>query len=231
MTMQRTLWRMHWHSLRALWPTLCLVLWAAAPVQAATITQDTYDAAGGYVGGGNPLQALTVVGEPAGGVAANAAILLHVGYRPTMPPLPPGTKTITVTGTVVDEAETTVTVNGSIARVSGGTFAAEITLIEGPNAITAIATDPAGNHARHTITVVLDTHPPARPTVESTPAVTTATSYTVQGTKTPWPSVWVNGTEVTPLNDATTGSATVPLIEGDNILVILVKDRAGNASA
>ena len=40
----------------------------------------------------------------------------------------------------------------------------------------------------------------------------------------------MNGVEVVPLSDATEWTATITLTEGDNVLVIVAKDAAGNAS-
>lgn len=70
-----------------------------------------------------------------------------------------GTKTITVTGTV-DDAIATVTVNGTAATLTGGNFSAAVTLTEGENTITAVATDPAGNSSSASVEVSLDTVPP-----------------------------------------------------------------------
>lgn len=70
-----------------------------------------------------------------------------------------GTRTITVTGTSDDPAAS-VTVNGTAATVSRGHFSASITLSEGNNTITAMATDPAGNTASASVAVSLDTVPP-----------------------------------------------------------------------
>ena len=84
-------------------------------------------------------------------------------------------------------------------------------------------------------------HPPAMPTVVSTPSVAPGPIYTLTGTKTAGTSVWVcaegasasggNCVEVVPLNDDTTWTFTVPLVEGDNVFVIVTKDAAGHVSA
>ena len=65
---------------------------------------------------------------------------------------------IEVNGTVQDTNLTSVTVNGTMAEVSGETFIAKDILIEeGLNTITAVATDRAGNTAEATVHGVLDT--------------------------------------------------------------------------
>lgn len=70
-----------------------------------------------------------------------------------------GTRIVTVTGTV-DDATSTVTVNGVDATIVSGTFSASVMLDEGNNTITAIATDEATNSSSVSIAVDLDTVPP-----------------------------------------------------------------------
>ena len=70
-----------------------------------------------------------------------------------------GTRTITVTGTI-DDPKATVKVNGATATIVGSDFSASVTLVEGPNTLTATATDLAGNAASASVTVTLDTVPP-----------------------------------------------------------------------
>jgi YVTN family beta-propeller protein len=62
----------------------------------------------------------------------------------------------TVAGTVANSAN--VTVNGLAASVSGAAFSASVPLVEGQNAITAIATDGYGRTASSSITVTLATN-------------------------------------------------------------------------
>ncbi len=63
---------------------------------------------------------------------------------------------VTVTGTVTNSTD--VTVNGVAASVSGSSFSASVHLVEGRNAITAIAADSSGRTASCTITVTLATN-------------------------------------------------------------------------
>src|SRR6185369_8942827 len=60
-------------------------------------------------------------------------------------------RSITVTGGVNNNAQ--VTVNGVAAIVSGYDYSATITLAEGANTITAVATDAIGQEATKTINV------------------------------------------------------------------------------
>jgi len=87
-----------------------------------------------------------------------------------------GEKTIPVSGTV-DDRQATVSVNGVAATVrEDGTWSANITITEGENTIRATATDQAGNPGEHSITVTLDTQPPAV-------TITSPTSGKVFGTE------------------------------------------------
>ena len=72
------------------------------------------------------------------------------------------TPAITATGTASDSISwvNAVTVNGIGAAISGESYSAGLQLSEGPNAITVIATDAAGNTGNSSITVILDTIPP-----------------------------------------------------------------------
>ena len=146
---------------------------------------------------------------------------------------------ITVTGTVNDPSAT-VTLNlvhhtsvsvTRTATITGTTWqVTAFPLYDGLNTLTATARDPAGNTTTHRIQVFVDTAPPARPTVAEPPLVTTVSSHTFTGTKQAGTSVWINGAQVVPRNGETTWTATVALLEGDNLFTIVTHDAAGNSS-
>ena len=69
------------------------------------------------------------------------------------------------------------------------------------------------------------------PTINPVTSPTTVVSQTLTGTKAPDTSVWLNGSQVVPLNANTTWSHAVSLLEGTNVLNVLTKDISGNASA
>ena len=118
--------------------------------------------------------------------------------------------TITVSGTV-SGSPATVTVNGISATISGSTFsAASVPVSFGPNTVTAVATDAAGNSSSSAITV----HVGARVTVQGTVSETVA-------------SVSVNGVAAT--ISGTTFSAAVPLQLGVNTITVVATDPAGNS--
>jgi len=73
-----------------------------------------------------------------------------------------GSKTVTVTGTVSDAVSPVVgvTVNGTAAAVSGGTFTAGVTLQEGQNTITAVAVNQVGLSTMVSVSVTVDTAAP-----------------------------------------------------------------------
>lgn len=155
--------------------------------------------------------------------------------------LPPSQKTerfsITVRG-AVNELLADVSINGVAAAVdpANGTYAASVPLVSGMNLLTATATDRAGNAASTSIHVFVPvSKPPAMPTIGTAgyalPAVATGPSLVVGGTKTPGTAIWINGQLIVSANDALTWSATITLVEGDNVLLIVAKDAAGQTSA
>jgi uncharacterized Zn-binding protein involved in type VI secretion len=187
-------------------------------------------ASGGVLDNGGSLRAVAVLGEPAGGTASGGTRMLRGGFQPLPKPLPNGTRLINVDGSV-DDATASVSVNSIPASLTGTTFRASgVQLFEGPNTITTMAIDTAGNRSTRSITVRLDTHPPARPTAAAAVEWTTAPTETLAGTKTAGTSVWINGNQVAALSDLASWSAAVSLVEGDNLFTIVTKDAAGNIS-
>src|SRR6266516_3873665 len=120
---------------------------------------------------------------------------------------------VTVSGSVTDASAVTVAVNGTPLTVGADRhFSGSVTLTEGANTLTTVATDAAGNATTDTRAVTLDTHPPAL-------AVTDATPVTVDVNGVPWP---VDGAGVF------TGQA--PLAEGANPLTVTAHDAATNTA-
>lgn len=197
---------------------------------ALSLTQEAIVSGGGPLEAPASLQALTVLGEPLGGGSTSSSLTLDGGYPPILHAPSIGSRAVTVEG-AVDEPCTSIVVNGVAATRTGLSFKAEgVRLFEGANDITVTATDLTGHAATRTITVWLDTHPPARPTVVVPPAVTMQSTQTLTGTKTKGTSLWINGVEVVPINDTTTWSVTVSLVEGDNVLSIVTKDTVDQPS-
>lgn len=139
----------------------------------------------------------------------------------------------TVTGTVSDGGSglMSVTVNGSAASVMDGLFSLEITLSEGANAITATATDNAGNTASAAGSVLLDTilptltvNTPAGDTITNQPFLTVSGIAFDSGSG--LDTVTVNGQTVT--NGAF--STELALTEGINIITVSATDRVGHAT-
>ena len=117
---------------------------------------------------------------------------------------------ITVSGTI-SGSPTAVTVNGVPAAISGSTFTASgVPVWPGTNAITAVATDAAGNTSSHAIAV----HVKCRVTIQGT-VTETGSSVTVNGT-----SATMSGTSF---------SAQLPLPAGVNTLTVIATDMAGNS--
>jgi len=90
--------------------------------------------------------------------------------------------TCTVTGTTSDTTSSPVTVkvNGVAATVTSGAFSKNITLTEGANTITVVATDLAGKSTTVERHVTLDTTPPVITAVTITPnPVGTSQTYVI----------------------------------------------------
>ncbi len=77
---------------------------------------------------------------------------------------------ITVSGTLFNDT-TTVQVNGVPAAVEDGSFTATVDVVEGPNVLTIVATNTAGNVSSPTLNVTRDTTPS-----DTTPPDVTITS-------------------------------------------------------
>ena len=158
------------------------------------------------------------------------------------------TDTVTVTGTM--EAGSTVTLNGQTTTVVDGTHwryvldAAAIDAFgQGPETLTAMATDAAGNpSAAGTRNITVDTVAPATPAfdVVATDNIINAAertaAVTVTGTKEAGSTVTLNG-QATTVVDAThwsyvLDSATINAFgQGSETLTAVAADVIGNASA
>lgn len=153
---------------------------------------------------------------------------------------------LTISGTASDATSglVSVTINGSPVTVTDGAFSQAVTMEEGQNEYTIVATDAVGHTSTVTRSVLLDTTPPefvsvdigpdmdAEPlgssfiitVVMKPPALSYHAEETVTGT--------VNGAPV-PLveSPANTWTATVSRAEGDEYVVALhAQDAAGNTA-
>ena len=198
---------------------------------AAAVTGNTFTAQGVLLSLG-PNTITAVARDSLGNTASRSMIVIL--------DLPASRKTgrfsINVTG-AVNEPGAAVSVNGVAAAASAGQFTASVPLTSGLNTLRAVAADAAGNTTEASIQVFvpLPASPPARPTVgtvgQPIPAVTTARSLTLGGTKIAGASIWINGVQVVSLNSELTWTATVTLVEGDNEFAIVAKDASGSSSA
>lgn len=144
-------------------------------------------------------------------------------------------KMISVSGTV-DDATALVRVNNTPVQVERGAFTlSSINLNEGSNTITATATDRAGNQAKAAaVIVMLDTTPPASPTIDPLPPVTRTPQLTVTGKSEPGAQVdlFVNSGSKgkTKADEKGIFSIKITLTEGNNALTAVAYDAIGNAS-
>lgn len=125
----------------------------------------------------------------------NAATAANVSFKiDTVPPtlnvaaptdgLVTNSKTLTVSGVTNDETSSpvTLTVNGEVVTVGAdGSFSSTVTLAEGENTITIVATDSAGKTTTVTRTVTLDTVAPTITEITLTPnPVDAGATYIIQ---------------------------------------------------
>ena len=104
-----------------------LAVWCVLPASAhaqtsngtITVMQETMAAGGGKVGGGNPMSAITVIGEPAGGTLGNSSVTIHVGYPTTQADTTPPSGTITINAGATHTTSASVTLTLSATDNSG----------------------------------------------------------------------------------------------------------------
>ncbi|HEX7149903.1 MAG TPA: Ig-like domain-containing protein [Thermoanaerobaculia bacterium] len=153
-----------------------------------------------------------------------------------------GTVPVVVRGTLQDATAVAVTVDGTAATVTNAAWQASISgLSEGKHSFTIVAVDAAGNDTTVEHEVSIDTLAPL--VVIATPAPATLTkdaTITITGTATDGTLATVTAAGVTATLVAGTTAdekkftlTNVPLIDGDNTIVILATDalgRTGQAS-
>jgi Glucodextranase, domain B len=126
------------------------------------------------------------------------------------------------------EPGATVVVNGVPASVSsGGAFSLALTLQEGANTITAVATDPAGNTATVSVVVTLDNVRPALTLSSPASGYTNHSAVVVSGSTEPGVTLTVDGTGVS-VGGSGNFTTTLSLPDGPHTIVVVATDAAGN---
>lgn len=145
-------------------------------------------------------------------------------------------KMITVSGSV-DDNGALVRVNKIAAQISKGVFTlSALSLSEGSNTINVTAVDRAGNEANtSSVIVILDTTPPAAPSLNAMTQVTRQPEIVVTGSSEPGASVevFVNNSSRGKIKADEKGgfSLKVGLSEGNNTVTAIAYDATGNSSA
>jgi len=143
---------------------------------------------------------------------------------------------LNVAGTVTDNiGVASLTVNGASVTVGeGGSFSHAVQLVPGPNTITAMAFDYAGNIATDVRTVTLDQN--AAEITITNPAdnsLTNTADLIISGSvdKTANVSVQVNGGPIiAAIMNGNAFSAALTLAYGTNTILVTATDQAGNTS-
>jgi flagellar hook assembly protein FlgD len=142
--------------------------------------------------------------------------------------------TLNIAGTATDNiALAGVTINtAEITLNADGTFSQAVKLMAGPNAVTTIASDMAGNTTTDTRTIILDqTAPVVTITYPHDNSVTNKADLTITGMvdKPATVSIKVNNGTATPaIMDGLNFSLPVTLIYGQNTIEVTATDIAGN---
>ncbi len=136
--------------------------------------------------------------------------------------------TIAIVGTT--EPDATILINGVIINLDNNLFSHSYVGVEGPNELSIVATDMAGNIASVTLTVNIDTVGPTL--AVTTPAdatdLVTLANYTITGEAPGASYAFVNGA-MHEIDTSGAFSVPVTLLEGENRFIISVEDLAGNS--
>ncbi|MEP6731922.1 MAG: RHS repeat-associated core domain-containing protein [bacterium] len=137
-----------------------------------------------------------------------------------------------VTGTATGATAVLVTVNGVPAPLgTGGTFATDVTLVEGSNTIVIVATNAAGLTTTIARTVIRDTTAPTLSvTTPANGSTTTSAQTTVAGTVIDATAVHVTVNGVSAPLTSGAFSVTVALANGPNTITVIATDSASNVS-
>jgi hypothetical protein len=158
---------------------------------------------------------------------------------PTVTPVPSPTAAASITLSGTKPADTAIVVNGNILVPLDGTtsWQANYSLAAGINNLTVTALNKQNlSSLPVTLTVVLDTTPPADPVIDSITAPINITSKTITGTKSSdsvTVAVSCAGATVGPISypTATTWNVNISgLKEGNNTITVRAADMVGNQS-
>ncbi|KAB0671412.1 hypothetical protein F6V30_02190 [Oryzomonas sagensis] len=156
-----------------------------------------------------------------------------------MSTLPDGSYTnnemLNITGTVTDDVGVKyLTVNGVVLPVnSDGSFSLAMILVDGPNQITALASDSAGNKSTDSRTIILDvTAPNLLITAPADNSKTATALATISGTvdEASTVAVKVGNDIVNATMNGTSYTASVTLVAGINTIEVTATDLAGNTN-
>lgn len=143
-------------------------------------------------------------------------------------PLVTNQSIVHVTGRVGEPAMVQVA-STPVATTPDGSFARDVTVVEGGNTIGVLATDLAGNTASRSIAVTLDTVPPAFGPIAPADGSTLSTpGVTISGTVSEPSTITLGGDAVAQTVDGQSFAFAVTLQGGMNTFTLTARDRAGN---
>lgn len=143
------------------------------------------------------------------------------------------TASVVVSGVAQDSSGVSVSVNGHVFIVGpNGVFSGPVSLSEGVNLLTAVATDGAGHTATAERTVRLDTQAPTITIASPADGATlNQASVTVQGTAVDSSAVTVTVNGQAAAVSGSSFSVDVPLAVGSDPISVTATDAAGNSAS
>jgi hypothetical protein len=175
---------------------------------------------------------VVAVPSPCGTTQASISVVLDT-HAPLITIQSPGEGSRTNAASVilsgrVDDSTAVLTVNGQPMAQINGLFTASFTPAEGPFALTVVATDPAGNSSSVVRTILVDRIAPRITLTKPLPALTSASTLSVQGqVDDPTATLTLNG-QALALNAQGGFSTLFSLVEGANAISLVAVDSAGN---
>ncbi|MCB1740132.1 MAG: Ig-like domain-containing protein, partial [Gammaproteobacteria bacterium] len=114
-------------------------------------------------------------------------------------------------------------------RFNRVSFVPDVALADGVYRLDLTPTDsPLGNSAAASIEFTVDQTAPVGLALDPVQSPTQATPQTLTGTKESQSGIWLDGILIVPIDEQTTWSYPLPLLEGQNDHVLFARDAAGN---
>ena len=199
----------------------------------AAVTGSTWSYNVTLIDGANTLK-ITAQKSQSGAATVTASVILDtVAPILTVSALPDGSNAVdpvqNISGTVVDANTASLTVNGTAAVLNATAFSVPVTLLNGPNQISVVAMDAAGNTTVNSRIINYSAGSGLTVLAPFDNSITSQATIKISGSVVGALTVKVAGMPV--IVQDNTWSATVNLTAGPNTIEIVATDAAGNSSS